>query len=120
MQPVTTIDITTVVLPSILLGVLLGYFIGEMSSLRIIDRVVLSVLASSITGVIMSLLLNSILPLTTFTVFLSAISVLGGLILGLWYNWTPPSTPAPKHHIIYEYDDDEFEREIDQALGKKE
>jgi hypothetical protein len=119
MQPVTTIDISIVILPSILLGVVIGYFIGEMRSLRVIDRILLSIIASSISGVIISLLLNSIVPITTFSVVLSAMSVLGGLILGLWYNWTSPAEPSPKSHIIYEYDDDEFDREIDQALGRE-
>lgn len=120
MQPVTTVDISIVVLPSILLGVVIGYFIGEMKSLRVIDRILLSIIASTFAGVIIALLLNSILPTTTFSVVLSAMSVLGGLILGLWYNWTSPSEQSPKSHIIYEYDDDEFDREIDRALGRED
>jgi hypothetical protein len=117
MQPITTLDITTVAFPSILLGILLGYFIGEMTSLRLIDRVGLALIASALSGIIISLLLNSIIPITAFEVLLSSISVLGGLIIGLSYNWTPPPESSRRSHIIYEpYDDEDFEREIEESL----
>jgi hypothetical protein len=98
-----------------------GYFIGEMSSLRMIDRIVLSIIVSSISGIILSLLFNYILPVTTFSVFLAAISVLGGLILGLAYNWKSPRETAKKSHIIFEpYDDEDFDREIEESLRGKQ
>ena len=121
LQPVTTIDITTIILPSILVGLMFGYFIGEMSSLRMTDRIALSIIVSSISGFILSLLFNYIIPITAFSVFLAAISVLGGLIVGLWYNWTPPRETTRRSHIIYEpYDDEDFEREIEESLRGKQ
>lgn len=120
MQPITTIDITIIILPGILIGAAFGYAIGEMSSLRIFERIILSVVASTLLGIILSLFFNYLLPITTFSVFLSVISVLGGLILGLSYNWTPPPERSRKSHIIYEpYDDEDFEREIEESLGGK-
>jgi len=117
MQSIATLDITIIVFPSILLGIMLGYFIGEMTSLRMIDRVVLSLIACSIGGVIVSFLLNFLIPITTLVILLSSISVLGGIILGLVYNWTPPQEPARRSHIIFEpYDDEDFERELNESL----
>jgi hypothetical protein len=35
----------------------------------------------------------------------------------LVYNWTPPPEPARKSHIIYEpYDDEDFERELNESM----
>jgi hypothetical protein len=117
MQPLTNVDISVIVFPSIFLGVMFGYFIGEMVSLRMIDRGVLSLIVSSISGIIISLLLDYLIPITALEVLLSSISVLGGIILGLVYNWTPPPEPARKSHIIYEpYDDEDFERELNESM----
>jgi hypothetical protein len=120
MQPITTIDITIVVFPSILLGIMFGYLIGELTSLRLIVRVGFSLIASILCGVILSLLLNSFVPISVLEVLLSSISVLGGIIVGLGYNWTPPPELGRRSHIIYEpYDDEDFEREMEESLRGK-
>lgn len=120
MQPVTTVDITIIILPGIIIGAAFGYALGEMSSLRIIERIVISVVASLILGIVLSLIFNYLLPITTFSVFLAVISVLGGLVFGLSSNWNPPPELSRKSHIIYEpYDDEDFEREIEESLGGK-
>jgi hypothetical protein len=42
----------------------------------------------------------------------------GGYILGMALNWKSPPKSGPKSHIIYEPDDDDdFDREIEEALG---
>jgi uncharacterized protein YacL len=117
MQPMTTLDISFIVFPSILIGTVLGYSIGTMVSLRMIDRVAISLIACSISGVIISFLLSYIVQITASEVLLSAISVMGGIILGLVYNWTPPPKASRTSHIIYEpYDDEDFERELNESM----
>ncbi|RDE15947.1 MAG: hypothetical protein C4K48_02875 [Candidatus Thorarchaeota archaeon] len=121
MQPINTLEISTVILPSILLGVMLGYSIGTMRSYGIARRAALVLILSIISGVILLIPLAYVVPISTFTVLLSSLSVLGGAILGLFYNWTPPVEPVRKSHIIYETDDDEeFDREIKESLGGKQ
>ena len=120
MQPITNLDIAIIVFPSILLGILFGYFIGEMRGLRMMDRVALSLIACVIGGIVVSFLLNYLMQITTLTTLLSSISVLGGIILGLAYNWMPPEESARRSHIIFEpYDDEDFEREIEESLRGK-
>lgn len=121
MQPISTLEISTVILPSILLGVMYGYSIGTMRSYRIAGRAALTLIVSIISGVLLSIPLAYFVPISTFTILLSSLSVLGGTILGLFYNWTPPEEPVRKSHIIYETDDDEeFDREIKESLGGKQ
>jgi len=92
-----------------------------MKSLRMTERIVLAIIISTIFGVIFALLYNYILPISYFSVFLAAISFLGGLILGLGYNWPESSEPPRSSHIIYEpYDDEDFDREIEEALRGKQ
>ena len=58
-------------------------------------------------------------PTIVFRQFIFIIlSYLGGYALGAVANWAPlPEKPA-KRHIIYEPDDDdEFDREIEEAMG---
>lgn len=121
MQPINTLEISTVILPSILLGVMLGYSIGTMRSHRIAGRAVLTLILSITSGLILSIPLAYFVPISTFTVLLSSLSVLGGAILGMFYNWTPPEEPARKSHIVYDADDDEeFDKEIKESLGGKQ
>jgi len=121
MQPINTLEISTVILPSILLGVILGYSMGTMRSYGIAKRAALTLILSIIGGAILLIPLAYFLPISTFTVLLSSLSVLGGAILGLFYNWTPPEESVRKSHIIYEADDDdEFDREIRESLGGKQ
>lgn len=121
MQPITNLELTAIVFPSILLGIMLGYFIGTMRSLRIVGRAALSLVLSIIGGVIFSLLFDFFIPISTYTVLLSTISILGGAILGLVYNWIPPDEHVRENHIIYESDDDEeFDREIKESLGGRQ
>ncbi len=121
LQPVTTIDITIIILPGIILGTIFGFGIGEMKNLRTADRIVLAIIVSSLFGIILALLFNYALPISYFSVFLGTISFLGGLIFGLAYNWPEASESAQRSHIVYEPDDDEdFEREIEEAFRGKQ
>ncbi len=92
-----------------------------MKSLRMAERIVLAIIISAIFGVILAILFNYTLPISYFSIFLAEISFLGGLVLGLGYNWPEASEPTRSSHIIYEpYDDEDFEREIEEALRGKQ
>lgn len=85
------------------------------------ERIVLAIIISALFGVILALLFNYTLPISYFSVFLGEISFLGGLILGLGYNWPESSEPTRRSHIVYEpYDDEDFDREIEEALHGKQ
>jgi hypothetical protein len=118
MQVAPTLDIALIGFPGLLIGLLIGYIIGGMSSLRLIDRVALGIMISGIGGLILSLLINFFVPITSLEMIFVVLAFFGGYFLGLFLNWTPPADPGPKHHIVYEPDDeDEFDREIEEALG---
>jgi len=127
MQVTPTLDIALIGLPALLLGLIIGYVIGGMPNLRLIDRIGLGIIISGIGGLIFSLLVSFFVPITSLETITSLemmfimLAFIGGYVLGLFLNWTPPVDSGPKSHIIYEPDDDDaFDREIDEALGTKE
>ena len=125
MQGTPNIDVAILGVPGILIGLVLGYIIGGMTSLNFSYRIGLGIVFSSFGGMITALVFSSdpirdFLPFVVgpFEFILIIVSYLGGYILGAVSNWAPlPEKPA-KRHIIYEPDDDEdFDREIEEALG---
>ena len=125
MQGTPNIDVAILGVPGILIGLVLGYIIGGMTSLNFNYRIGLGIVFSSFGGMITALVFSSdpirdFLPFVVgpFEFILIIVSYLGGYILGAVSNWAPlPEKPA-KRHIIYEPDDDEdFDREIEEALG---
>jgi hypothetical protein len=118
MQVAPTLDIAFIGLPGLFIGLVLGYLIGGMKSLRIIDRFGLGLAISGVGGLILSLLMSFFIEISPLSMLLVVLAFGGGYILGLSLNWKSPFKPSPKHHIIYEPDDDDaFDREIEEALG---
>lgn len=120
MQGGPSLDVAALGLPGIVLGLVIGYTIAGMQNLRVIDRLLLGIVISSIGGLILSLAISIFIPMGSLEMLFVILSFLGGYILGLVLNWESPHSSKPNHHIIYEPDDDdddEFDREIEDALG---
>ena len=121
MQLAQTLDIAFIGMPGLFIGIVIGYIVGGRSSFRLIDRVGLGIMISGIGGLILSLLLSAYFTINSTETIFIIIAFMGGYILGLLLNWTPPKTTKRKNHIIYEPDDDDaFDREIRQALGDED
>ena len=100
-------------IPSLFVGVGLGYIVGGMKSLKSSDRLLLGLASSAIGGLAIVLALTAFLPFSSSGVILSILSFGGGFIFGAGTHWDAPAKPKPKSHIIYEpEEDDEFDREI--------
>ncbi len=121
MQVGPTLDIAFLGLPGIFLGLVAGYVIGGMPSLRLIDRFFLGGVISTFGGLILSIAINVFIPMGSLEMIFIVLAFLGGFIFGLILNWEAPDSSKSKHHIIYESDDDDeaFDREIEDALGGK-
>jgi hypothetical protein len=121
MQVGPSTDLVILGLPGIVLGLIAGYTIGGRRNLRLVDRLFLGIVISTIGGLILSLGINVFIPLDSMDMVFEVLSFLGGYILGLVLNWEPPDTSKSTHHIIYEPEDDDeaFDREIEEALGGK-
>lgn len=121
MQTTPTLDIALIGIPGLLIGLVIGYVIGGMSSFRLIDRIGLGIIISGIGGLILSLLISFFVSIASLEMMFIILAFVGGYGLGLFLNWTPQVDSGPKSHIIYEPDDDDaFDREIEEALGRKE
>jgi hypothetical protein len=125
MQGVPATDVAILGVPGLLLGLLFGYIFGGMSSLSFNYRIGLGFIVSLFGGFITGLLFLWE-PLSTFLTFPVELSELifiilsyfGGYVMGVVSNWAPLPDKPPKRHIIFELDDDnEFDREIEEAMG---
>ena len=118
MQVTHTLDIALVGIPGLFIGLLIGYIVGGMPSLRLVDRIGLGIILSGIGGLILSLVIGFFIPITSsIEVIFIILAFAVGYGLGLFLNWKPPIKSGPKSHIIYEPDDDDaFDREIEDAL----
>ncbi len=125
MQIGSTLDATILGGPGIVIGLIFGYALAGMTSLNASYRIGLGVIVSFFGGLITSLLFMSE-PITTFIAFtvgpfevlLIIVSYFGGYALGAIANWAPLPEKPPKRHIVYEpEDDDEFDRELEEAMG---
>lgn len=119
------IDVIIPGLPGILVGLSLGYIIGGMSSLGYTQRIGLGFVISIFGGMITNLLFLSP-PLNAYFQFQGStfdlllfltLTYFGGYALGAGSNWAPLPEKPPERHIIYEPDDDDFDREIEEAMG---
>lgn len=119
MQLAPTIDMALIGLPGILLGMLLGYVFGGVKSFRTRERLGLGFLSSIIGGIIISLILTVYIEIRTMEMFFIILSFFGGYMLGVFSNWAPTPRPRKARHIVYdpEDDDEEFDRQIKEALG---
>ncbi len=107
-------------IPSILIGMGMGYYLGQQSKMSGRSRIGLGIVLSMITGLVVALLISTIREGTSIHYLLSMLSSLGGALFGMAAGWTP--TPHRYvHHVIYEYEDeDEFDHEIEEALRGSE
>ena len=64
MQVTHTLDIALVGIPGLLIGLMIGYLVGGMSSLRVVDRIGLGIAISGIGGLILSLVISLFIPIT--------------------------------------------------------
>jgi hypothetical protein len=104
-------------IPSLFVGVGLGYIVGGMKSLKSSDRLLLGLASSAIGGLAIVLALTAFLPFSSSGVILSILAFGGGFIFGAGTHWDAPAKPKPKSHIIYEPEDDgEFDREIEKVF----
>jgi hypothetical protein len=105
-------------IPPVLGGLVIGYAIGGSSHLSIRERIGLAVVICFLGGFMLSVLMFVFLPVTTQTVLFGIISFAGGYVFGAVYHWSPPERAASRPHVVFEpEDDEEFDREIDKALG---
>lgn len=124
MQFTSPTDASILGLPGLIIGLAFGYVLGGMSSLNFKNRVGLGVVISFFAGLITALVfisepINIYLPeVGTFEVIFIILSYFGGYALGAVANWAPlPDKPA-KRHVVFELDDDdEFDSELEDALG---
>ncbi len=118
MQAVLEVSVLIIGVASILLGMIMGYLIGGQSSLKPVDRVLVGAISGFIGGIIISIVLEVILLPSDSTLVISILSCFGGVFFGESINWAPPPKKGPKRRVYFEPDDDdEFDREIEEALG---
>ncbi|MHA2352952.1 MAG: hypothetical protein ACXAC0_02775 [Candidatus Thorarchaeota archaeon] len=125
MQVIPTLDVAILGVPGILIGLLFGYILGGMTSLSFDYRIGLGIIISFFGGMITALIGHTLftmglllIPITTFEVILIILSYFGGYALGAVANWAPLPEKPPKRHIIFEPDDDDdFDKEIEEAMG---
>lgn len=125
MQGIPNIDVAILGVPGLLIGLLFGYIIGGMTSFSFNYRIGLGIVLSSFGGMITALVfssspIKSFLPfdVETFELIFIIFSYFGGYALGAVANWAPLPEKPLKRHIIFEPDDDdEFDREIEEAMG---
>ncbi|KXH70515.1 MAG: hypothetical protein AM326_04245 [Candidatus Thorarchaeota archaeon SMTZ-45] len=117
------LDVAILGAPGLLIGIASGYFIGGMEDLNFNTRFGLGVIISFFGGMITSLLFLTMdlglpITITTYEVILIILSFFGGYILGAIANWAPLPEKPPKRHVIFEPSDEEdFDREIEEAMG---
>ncbi|MFW9793407.1 MAG: hypothetical protein ACFFEE_03820 [Candidatus Thorarchaeota archaeon] len=118
MQVAPTLDMALLGVPGILIGLFLGYFFGGYENFRTVEKIGMGIISSIFAGVITTVILMIYLPLTTFEAIFIVLAYFGGYFLGAASNWAPPPEKPPKRHIVYEpdVDEDEFDREIEEAL----
>ena len=110
----------------IITGLIFGYIICGVSSFSLNYRIGLGVIISLFSGAISGLLIIAFAPdlslltspIETFQFLLLILSNFGGYILGAVINWAPLPEKVAKRHVVFEPDeDDQFDREIEEAMG---
>ena len=123
MQAIPNQDVAILGVPGLFIGMIFGYFLGGMEDLSFNYRIGLGIIISFFGGMITSLLfltatLELSTPIATLEVILIILSYFGGYALGAVANWAPlPEKPQERHIIFEPDDDDDFDREIEEAMG---
>ena len=117
MQAFLEISVLIIGVAAIILGMIMGYLLGGQSNLKPVDRVLVGAISGFIGGIIINIVLESILLPIDSTLLISILSCLGGVFFGESINWAPPPKRAPKRHVFFDLDEEEeFDREIEEAL----
>lgn len=117
------LDVAILGAPGLLIGIASGYVLAGMEDLSFNYRFGLGIIISFFGGMITSLFFLNInlgLPITisTYEIIFIILSFFGGYVLGAIANWAPLPEKQPKRHVIFEpEDEDEFDREIEGAMG---
>ncbi|MFW9918831.1 MAG: hypothetical protein ACFFED_04480 [Candidatus Thorarchaeota archaeon] len=83
-----------------------------------VDRVLLGAICGFIGGIIISITLEMVLSTGSSEMLLSVIACLTATLFGESLNWAPPPMKQSKRYVYFHPDDDdEFDREIEKALG---
>jgi hypothetical protein len=126
MQFAPIIDNVSLITIGMITGLAFGYYICGIPSLNLDYRIGLGIIVSSFAGLITGFLLIALnspyfsFPPESeaFEFLLLALSNFGGYILGGMANWAPLPKKAAERHVVFELDeDDQFDREIEEAMG---
>lgn len=105
-------------LPALLVGLLAGYSFGGHKSLTRAERIGFGFVICVLSGLVMTFLLAPFAPVSMPNVLIQVLSFSAGYVFGALNNWAPIESRAPKRHVVFEpEDDEEFDREVDKALG---
>ena len=104
--------------PPIIIGTFFGYILGSKAKLAFPYRVILAVIISIGGGYLLAqFALDLLIPVSFNFILLSIMGFAGGVILGMLLNWKPYLHVHISEHVIYELDDDDdFEKELDDAI----
>ncbi len=107
--------------PSLLVGLGSGYVIGGQGQLSVRDRLAIISSFGFIGGLIMGMFLVAFSTVTgTYFFGLQILSCIGGTVVGAASNWVPVGESGLTSYVVFDPDDDEeFDRQIDEALGKR-
>ena len=126
---VSVLDAVYAGLPGLMIGFLVGYVLGASKSLSTRDRFFIALTTGLFGGVIITLLLltTDIIAVSpgepeerlSLMFLLSILTTFGGLGVGAALHWEPFAAPPPKRHVTFdpEEDDEEFDRQIKEAMG---
>jgi hypothetical protein len=105
-------------IPPIFIGTFFGYILGSRERIPHLYRILISAIISVGGGYFLAqYALNILIPVTFNFIILSIMGFAGGVILGMLLNWKPYVHEYVTENIVYELDDDdEFDRELDEAL----
>ena len=105
------------IVPSIIIGAVVGYAIGGRTNLIATERILYGGIVSLIGGIMTALIIASFFQPDQFSFLLAVLSFAGGSAFGMGVNWTATPKKEAKRHVIFEpEDDEEFDREIEDAF----
>ncbi len=103
---------------AVITGLGAGYVIGGQSTLRPLDRILLGSICGLIGGLIVGFLVGFFIAPGEASLLMAVFSSLVGAVFGVAINWKQTPAKTPKSHTYFEPDDDdEFDRQIEDALG---
>ncbi|MHA1811830.1 MAG: hypothetical protein ACTSYX_00190 [Candidatus Thorarchaeota archaeon] len=104
-------------LPAILMGLGAGHALGGQATVPAKTRVGVTIVVGALGGAVIALLVASFRGAETMFYLLSVLSCIAGSLFGMVINWAP-EPPKIAHHVVFTpEDDEEFDREIEEALG---